>query len=95
MPFYGYNFTFQNVTSSTYGQIVEDGIQFANQDELGKIYYNGRPTIERKVQLASETVGGIMIWEISQDSFSEYSLLEVIHKKYAALGFKTSDLCSD
>jgi chitinase len=95
IPFYGYNFTFQNVTSSTYGQIIEAGIQFANQDELGKIYYNGRPTIERKVQLASETVGGIMIWEISQDSFTEYSLLEAIHKKYSALGFATTDLCGN
>lgn len=95
VPFYGYNFTFQNVTSTTYGEIIEAGGQFANQDELGKIYYNGRPTIERKVKLASETVGGIMIWEIAQDSFGEYSLLGAIHKKYTALGFITTDLCGN
>jgi len=95
VPFYGYNFTFPNVTSATYGQIVETGAQFADQDELGKIYYNGRPTIEQKVELASENTGGIMIWELAQDSFGEYSLLEVIHKKYTKLGFKTTNLCGN
>lgn len=95
VPFYGYNFTDAVVTSSTYGQIVAAGNQFADQDELGKIYYNGRPTIERKVQLASETTGGIMIWEIAQDSFGEFSLLDVIHRKYTKLGFVTTDLCGN
>jgi GH18 family chitinase len=95
VPFYGYNFTYPTVISSTYGQIVASGNQFADQDELGKIYYNGRPTIEQKVQLASESTGGIMIWEIAQDSFNEYSLLDVIHKKYTKLGFTTTDLCGN
>ncbi|WP_163410354.1 glycosyl hydrolase family 18 protein [Flavobacterium ajazii] len=95
VPFYGHNFTEAIVTSPSYGQIVASGKQFADQDEWGKIYYNGRPTIEQKVQLASETTGGIMIWEISQDSFDEYSLLDVIHKKYTKLGFITTDLCGN
>jgi len=95
VPFYGYNFTDPVATSATYAQIVSAGKQFADQDELGKIYYNGRPTIEQKVQLASETTGGIMIWEIAQDSFDEYSLLDVIHKKYTKLGYTTSDLCGN
>nr|WP_294923882.1 glycosyl hydrolase family 18 protein [uncultured Flavobacterium sp.] len=95
VPFYGYNFTDPVATSATYAQIVSAGKQFADQDELGKIYYNGRPTIEQKVQLASEATGGIMIWEIAQDSFDEYSLLDVIHKKYTKLGYTTSDLCGN
>jgi len=95
VPFYGYNFTYPNVTSSTYGQIVESGTQFADQDELGKIYYNGSPTISQKVEFASQNTGGIMIWEIAQDSFGEYSLLDVIHKKYTKLGFKTTNLCGN
>ncbi|OOV17803.1 glycosyl hydrolase family 18 protein [Flavobacterium sp. LM4] len=95
VPFYGYNFTDATVTIATYGQMVAAGKQFAEQDELGKIYYNGIPTIEQKVQLASETTGGIMIWEIAQDSFDEYSLLDVIHKKYTKLGFITTDLCGN
>ncbi|MCI9845402.1 glycosyl hydrolase family 18 protein [Flavobacterium pectinovorum] len=95
VPFYGYNFTDPVATSATYAQIIAVGSQFAELDELGKIYYNGRPTIEQKVQLASETTGGIMIWEIAQDSFDQYSLLDVIHKKYTKLGFVTSDLCGN
>lgn len=95
VPFYGYNFTYANVTSSTYGQIVEDGTQFADRDEIGKIYYNGRPTISQKVEFASQNTGGIMIWEIAQDSFGEYSLLDVIHKKYTKLGFKATNLCGN
>ncbi|MDQ6471861.1 glycosyl hydrolase family 18 protein [Flavobacterium sp. LHD-80] len=95
IPFYGYNFTYSNVTSSTYGQIVEAGKQFADLDELGKIYYNGRPTISKKVEYAAQNTGGIMIWELAQDSFDEYSLLDVIHKKYINLKIKTTGLCGN
>lgn len=95
VPFYGYNFTYTNVTSSTYGQIVEAGAQFADQDELGKIFYNGRPTISQKVEFAHQNTGGIMIWELAQDSFGEYSLLDVIHKKYTTLKVKTTGLCGN
>ncbi|TDO95663.1 glycosyl hydrolase family 18 protein [Flavobacterium sp. 245] len=95
VPFYGYNFTDPNVTSSTYSQIVEAGKQFAELDELGKIYYNGRPTISKKVEYAAQNTGGIMIWELAQDSFDEYSLLDVIHKKFGALKIKTTGLCGN
>jgi chitinase len=95
VPFYGYNFTYANVTSSTYGQIIEAGTQFADQDELGKIYYNGRLTIAQKVAFASQNTGGIMIWEIAQDSFGEYSLLDVIHTKYTRLKVRTTGLCGN
>ncbi|SHM38435.1 glycosyl hydrolase family 18 protein [Flavobacterium chilense] len=95
VPFYGYNFTYPTVTSSTFSQITEVGNQFADQDELGKIFYNGRPTIAQKVAYASQNTGGIMIWELAQDSFGEYSLLDVIHKKYTALKVKTTSLCGN
>lgn len=95
VPFYGYNFTYPEVTSSKYGDIVATGKQFAELDELGKIYYNGRPTIAQKVEYAAQNTGGIMIWELSQDSFDEYSLLEVIHKKYTSLKVKTTNLCGN
>ncbi|PWB23514.1 glycosyl hydrolase family 18 protein [Flavobacterium sp. HTF] len=95
VPFYGYNFTYNPVTSSTFAQIVEASTQFADQDEIGKIYYNGRPTISQKVEFAAENAGGIMIWEIAQDSFNEYSLLDVIHKKYSSLKIKTTKLCGN
>ena len=36
-----------------------------------------------------------MIWELGQDSFTEYSLLETIHKKYTDLGVETTNLCGN
>lgn len=95
VPFYGYNFTYPDATSATYGEIIKAGAQLADQDELGKIYYNGRPTITQKVVLASQNTGGIMIWEIAQDSFDEYSLLNVIHEKFTSLKIKTTNLCGN
>ncbi len=74
VPFYGYNFADSPVSSSTFGQIVETGSQNADLDQVGQLYYNGRPTISQKVEYASQNTGGIMIWEISQDSFGPYSL---------------------
>jgi len=95
VPFYGYNFTYEAVTSATFNDIVTAGAQFAEQDEVGKIYYNGRPTIAQKVEYAAQNTGGTMIWELAQDSFGEYSLLDVIHKKYTALKVKTTGLCGN
>ena len=66
-----------------------------SKNNVGMKFYNGRPTIKSKVKLASEQVSGIMIWELGQDSFSDYSLLKTIHKEYNNLGFKTSGLCLD
>jgi hypothetical protein len=40
-------------------------------------------------------MSGIMIWELGQDSFTEYSLLETIHKKYTDYGVETTNLCGN
>jgi len=95
VPFYGYNFTYPEVTSSAFSQILDVGTQFADQDELGKIFYNGRVTIAQKVGYAPQNTGGIMIWQLAQDSFGEYFLLDVIHEKYTALKVKTTGLCGN
>jgi hypothetical protein len=42
------------------------------------MFYNGITTIEAKTRLALEQLSGIMIWEIGQDDFGEYSLLNKI-----------------
>jgi GH18 family chitinase len=55
-------------------------------DQFGTDYYNGIPTIQSKTQLAYNTGGGIMIWELSQDAIGTYSLLSAIRAKYLALG---------
>ena len=93
VPFYGYDFSnSSNVTSFTFGQMISTNNSYSEIDNVGMKYYNGRPTIKSKVKLASEQVSGIMIWELGQDSFSDYSLLKTIHKEYNNLGFKTSGL---
>jgi chitinase len=96
VPFYGYNFeSSTTVNSFTYGSMVASSVSNADRDNVGNKYYNGRPTIRDKVKLAAETMSGIMIWELGQDSFSEYSLLETIHKKYTDYGVETTNLCGN
>lgn len=81
VPFYGYDFTDQNnVTALTYSQIVAMNPDNAQVDQVGQLYYNGIPTIEAKTVLAMNEVSGIMIWELGQDRFDEYSLLDKIYE---------------
>jgi len=96
VPFYGYDFSNSaNVTAFTFGEMVSTNNSYSEIDNVGLKYYNGRPTIKSKVKLASEQVSGVMIWELGQDSFSEYSLLKTIHKEYTDLGVKTTNLCDN
>lgn len=80
MPFYGYDFTDPgNVRALTYNQMVNRDTSYARLDQVGQIYYNGIPTIIRKTQLAlDDNLDGVMIWEVGQDHFGEFSLLEAI-----------------
>ena len=55
------------------------------RDNSGAVYYNGIATIEKKARLAAELGGGIMIWEVAQDSRDETSLLGAIAR--LAAGF--------
>lgn len=50
-------------------------------DVYDSIYYNGIKTMKAKTRLALERGAGIMIWEISQDTTGEYSLLKAIHEE--------------
>lgn len=43
-------------------------------------WYNGVATIEKKTAYALENLGGIMIWEVSQDASGKYSLQTAIGK---------------
>lgn len=80
LPFYGYDFTDQtNIQSFTFRQMIEEDIAYAELDQVGQRYYNGRPTIAAKTALGLEQVSGVMIWELGQDAFDEYSLLEVVY----------------
>jgi len=78
VPFYGYDFGSSPVSSFTYAWIVDQDPNNAYLDQVDEKYYNGIPTIKDKTALAKEETNGIMIWEIGQDHFSEYSLLNAI-----------------
>lgn len=100
VPFYSH--TFVNATTAgpdrTFGEIVAENPANADVDQIGNDpnnyneYYNGRPTIAAKVGLAdSEGLGGMMIWEVAQDSFDQYSLLTTIATTYTTLSVPSFD----
>ncbi|MEQ8413487.1 MAG: glycosyl hydrolase family 18 protein [Imperialibacter sp.] len=88
VPFYGYGYgpeLTSKAISMSYGKIVETFKGSELKDEWtmpdGKIlYYNGIPTMQKKVALAKERASGIMIWQIQGDAKGSKSLLRVINK---------------
>jgi chitinase len=48
------------------------------KDNVGDVYYNGIPTIQAKARLALGQGGGVMIWELTQDTQGATSLLNAI-----------------
>ncbi len=96
VPFYGYNFDeLKNITGFSYSEMVNKNVIYDDLDQVGEAFYNGRPTIERKVELAAESTSGILIWELGQDSYNEYSLLSTIHNKFNSLGCTSTGLCGN
>ena len=85
IPFYGYCFGTKYGESMSYEQIVENFPGSTQQDVVvpetgGIIYYNGMPTIKSKTILAQKKAGGVMIWQLLQDSQGSNSLLNVVHE---------------
>lgn len=80
VPFYGYTFSGGSATSFTYRTMVDMDSDNAFVDQVGSSYYNGIPTIQQKTTYAKNQLSGIMIWEIGQDAFNEYSLLNAINE---------------
>ncbi|GAC1382607.1 MAG: glycosyl hydrolase family 18 protein [Ginsengibacter sp.] len=84
VPFYGYQFgkysisgfSFSSILDKYPGSELEDMIVI-NDSTRG--YYNGIPTIRKKVSLALEKAGGIMIWQLYQDGEGKNSLLNNIN----------------
>lgn len=92
LPFYAYDFTNPLKTSSvTIARIMSYDYQNALRDSLGLIYYNGKPTLEQKVELASRDLAGVMIWELGQDTTGEYAMIHAVHNKFRNLKIRTSD----
>jgi chitinase len=76
VPFYG------RPSEATYRELVANDPQAAQSDSSsylgGMVYYNGIPTIQAKTNLALQRGSGIMIWELSQDTTDDTSLLNAI-----------------
>lgn len=82
VPFY------ERPTWNAYSSLVATDPDNAHRDEteyLGKtVYYNGIETMKEKTAFALENAGGIMIWQITQDTTNEdLSLLEAIRTTIA------------
>lgn len=66
-----------------YGDIIKENKDASKNDHVTyngmDVYYNGLETMKKKAQYAKKKCGGIMIWELSQDSNDDKtSLLKVI-----------------
>jgi len=82
VPFYGRpgNATYRTLLVSDPAAASGDRILFKGVEQN----YNGPATIRCKTELALQLVGGIMIWELSQDARGSDSLLRVIGETVAA-----------
>ncbi len=74
VPFYA------RPSSKSYAEIVAADPSAAQRDQANGEYYNGIPTIEAKTALARERASGVMIWELSQDTSDDTSLLSAIDR---------------
>ncbi len=84
VPFYGYGFGPGVPQEISYKSIIDkypiaELADSARVAEGGTVYYNGIPTIDKKVHLALAKAGGIMIWQLFQDAKGNYSLLNYIY----------------
>jgi chitinase len=78
LPFYGINRN-TKPTALAYTQIVRQFRPTADQDSAGGYYFNGIATIQQKTRLAiDQGFGGVMVWQIGQDTRDESSLLHAI-----------------
>jgi GH18 family chitinase len=82
VPFYGRpgNATYRTLLANDPATASGDRVSFQGIEQN----YNGPATVRRKTELALQRVGGIMIWELSQDARGSDSLLRVISEAVAA-----------
>lgn len=88
VPFYGYKFSSSDYADDAQGIPYKKILEMYPEqnahlkDSIGLLYYDGMLTIKRKAEYIKEQkLGGIMFWEISQDTQeADKSLLNQIHK---------------
>jgi len=62
----------------TYRSLVDQNPDAPYNDYLDGEWYNGIDTIQAKTRFALDNAGGVMIWELSQDTSDDTSLLKAI-----------------
>jgi GH18 family chitinase len=78
VPFYGRGVDERSHTL-TYAEIIRRHQPAPEVDEAGGVYFNGIATVQQKTRYALEQrLGGVMIWELGQDTGDETSLLRAI-----------------
>jgi GH18 family chitinase len=90
VPFYGHDF--DKIKYINYRDIVKIDPKYAYQDEFQSTYYDGIPTIVKKTQLARQSFGGIMIWQIGGDAKGDLSLLRAIDQTLNSYPCKNENL---
>jgi GH18 family chitinase len=88
LPFYGYAFGPKGASSMSYKDIISTYPKSEKKDELktkdgATLYYNGIPTIQKKVKLARKNAGGIMFWHLGGDTTGDKSLVTIINQEAA------------
>ncbi len=84
VPFYGFDFN-PPARYISYDAIIKLNTAYAYQDSVGtRYYYNGIPTMVKKTELAKNTLGGIMIWEMSYDAKNDLSLMKALYQTLEA-----------
>ena len=90
VPFYGRNITKPDQTM-TYAEIVRRYHPAPDVDEVEGLSFNGIRTIQLKARYVLENqLGGVMIWELGQDTTDDTSLLRAIHQVVASTTRKTT-----
>ena len=80
IPFYGRQMN-DPWNYFTYSEIVKQYNPTEDADEAADIYFNGVKTVQEKSCYAqTNNFGGVMIWELGQDSEDDASLLQAIYQ---------------
>ncbi|MCJ7433013.1 MAG: glycosyl hydrolase family 18 protein, partial [Anaerolineales bacterium] len=78
VPFYGRKIT-APYEETTYAEIIERYHPAPAANEVDGIFFNGIEIVQLKTCHAmGENIGGVMVWELGQDSSGDASLLQAI-----------------
>lgn len=97
VPFYSRGSSSRGTWQKYSALAASDPAAAYNSDNVGSNYYNGKQTLQNKVDLTqTEGMAGIMIWEITYDLLDadkqEYSLLRALGEQMAQYGCSKPEL---